>query len=478
MPSESRSKAASRPLPSDPDAPIDSLHIIHATPANSEAHNLPLEVESCLQHDKRAKTAKRDATLEEVQTLKEGRGLQVAKWKFELVNQDLDAYKRLFDPLRIIPVKILQKIFAYWVENSPWKLASVCSKWRAAAVGCAALWSSVDVDLGRLVIRRQPQHATHLLSMQLTRSGSAPLDVKIRGIGLLTEMHPVLPLLTMSANHWHTLVMDVDGGDIAALMPIQPYLQALEVLDLTMETYPTQWKSSGYMEKGLFIHATGLKSLTLRTYAARYTSDFNLRQLSFLSVPINRFVSLHHSDALIPYDSHLSTLELLVDWPLSSTVSLEYSTIAHLTIRLCGIAVMSVLEWVGDITEALNNVSMPNLEELSIISSSSSESLKSLQRFLNHSGRQLRRLRLDLPKSTSVDGPSIVALVKPCEALNTLNLRLRSRSEERLVMFTVRAEDTLGKKMRNGSLTVVLSSLEVEWEKGGLREWRMRVQNV
>ncbi|KAJ7748606.1 hypothetical protein B0H16DRAFT_1725426 [Mycena metata] len=122
--------------------------------------------------------------------LAEGTGWGNHQLQLPAAEGRLDAYRGILSPVRRIPTELLCEIFLAVLPEAglagrpsdslkvtrrhdkqtfytaPWSLGQVCQRWRATAVGYAALWT-------RITLSRNPI----LIETQLYRSGNVPLDV-------------------------------------------------------------------------------------------------------------------------------------------------------------------------------------------------------------------------------------------------------------------------------------------------------------
>ncbi|KAJ7262111.1 hypothetical protein C8J57DRAFT_1719663 [Mycena rebaudengoi] len=136
--------------------------------------------------------------------------LQKLQVKHDEAAEHLTRTTGVFSPLRILPPEILCQIFlktlssprneTSWgrfdVEDSPWVLGHVCSRWRAIARECPALWSQVTINFSELSTYSNPSalYPTSMFDTQLLRAEK--LNVAMRWETLdIRVVKGTLPLL-------------------------------------------------------------------------------------------------------------------------------------------------------------------------------------------------------------------------------------------------------------------------------------------
>ncbi|KAJ7471461.1 hypothetical protein B0H11DRAFT_1812212 [Mycena galericulata] len=133
--------------------------------------------------------------------------LQLQDQLAELENQrsELDIFvkrhRAAVSTLRRLPSEILLEIFAHCrddnlTNNAPWGIVRVCSRWRAVALASPRLWSYFSVQLRDFEVYSGREDT----SLQLERSGHAPLSIKVRGV-----VPDVLGVLLSASTRWHDL---------------------------------------------------------------------------------------------------------------------------------------------------------------------------------------------------------------------------------------------------------------------------------
>ncbi|KZS95678.1 hypothetical protein SISNIDRAFT_483899 [Sistotremastrum niveocremeum HHB9708] len=94
--------------------------------------------------------------------------------KIENIRKDIKEHQALTTPARRLPLEILFEIFhhckASWPLAPP-VLASVCSRWRAAALSESSLWQSLSLT------KQWPAHPVEFVDAWLQRSKSKPLHL-------------------------------------------------------------------------------------------------------------------------------------------------------------------------------------------------------------------------------------------------------------------------------------------------------------
>ncbi|KAJ7711008.1 hypothetical protein B0H16DRAFT_1820353 [Mycena metata] len=185
---------------------------------------------------------------EEIHRLKtelaEGTGWGNHRLQLPAAEDRLDAYRAILSPVRRIPTELLCEIFLAVLPEvelagrpsdslkvtrrhdrqtfyiAPWRLGQVCQRWRATAVGYAALWT-------RITLSRNPI----LIETQLYRSGNVPLDVDS---GESQRFDPKsLALVVNQSSRWQSLCVRTRSPRFfEQIQAVKGKLPALRILDL------------------------------------------------------------------------------------------------------------------------------------------------------------------------------------------------------------------------------------------------------
>ncbi|PBK91928.1 hypothetical protein ARMGADRAFT_1013700 [Armillaria gallica] len=147
-------------------------------------------------------------------------------------------------PIRRLPLELLAEVFertvptghSSWVTSTreaPWILGHVSSTWRKLALSLPSLWSSISVDDYR-------QHTVQMLKAALTRSGTAPLTLRLYLSFMTVDQMTELYLILCDERHrWKSISITLEsyGGEaqsFVSLLAPADYL-ILESFDLVME---------------------------------------------------------------------------------------------------------------------------------------------------------------------------------------------------------------------------------------------------
>lgn len=190
--------------------------------------------------------------------------------------------------IRRLPNEILLEIFAYCRDgrsfhlsnNAPWRIARVCSRWRAVALGMPRLWSRFCVAE---LSRDKDGAGSRAISLQLERSGNAPLYVQLRG-GLdrsVLEMdRTALDVVLRASMRWQNLELCLSASQLHILLPLRPRFAALEKLHIQTWGQP---KTSLNPIPSFIKSLPALKELTLepeRGLLSDYTTTITWSRLN------------------------------------------------------------------------------------------------------------------------------------------------------------------------------------------------------
>ncbi|KAF8173254.1 hypothetical protein K438DRAFT_1850799 [Mycena galopus ATCC 62051] len=141
-------------------------------------------------------------------------------------------------------------------------VASVCSKWRAIAMGTPALWCEIELDSMLLDTPSHTETVLGVLQAVLTRGGTLSLDLMLAETDGHTFPSPVLDMLAAHSERWQTLTCPYSALDaFTALRGKLPRLQNLEI-DLA------DWDDPQSLDI-----LRGLPSLTYLSFPALYLAE-------------------------------------------------------------------------------------------------------------------------------------------------------------------------------------------------------------
>ncbi|KAJ7604695.1 hypothetical protein DFH06DRAFT_1253834, partial [Mycena polygramma] len=173
---------------------------------------------------------------------------QVVRKREEVVEQ-VRQYQAIISPVRRIPQELICEVFG-WVALSdndaeedakeltapPWYLGQICRAWRASALSCPPLWTS-------LTIPRSPPSPRDRLSIETQILRSAHASLKVHWAASTNGDIPdplVLELILAQCHRWKTLSLNLRGKRVELnwLRPLDGRLLSLKrlvVLNLPSE---------------------------------------------------------------------------------------------------------------------------------------------------------------------------------------------------------------------------------------------------
>jgi hypothetical protein len=206
--------------------------------------------------------------------------LDQMKARRDTLGKEVIKYHAVTSPVRRLPADILCEIFQWNVEDDvstlqffnsldntagPWLPTYVCRRWREVALSYSKIWSSVSVRLPAFSIndRKRATKASFLLGLQLARSSTQPLGVRVEYHDFdfrLDNYHPVIVALVPSSSRWKDFVtcMPPDAFDalsaLSSILPnlrfadIRPLLRLTEEEDMNMIVAPDASYSIDFLD--------------------------------------------------------------------------------------------------------------------------------------------------------------------------------------------------------------------------------------
>lgn len=145
----------------------------------------------------------------------------------------LDAQRKILSAVRCIPNEILAEIMSQVhgsssyevldINEVPWALTRVCSRWRLVAASTPSLWSPIVVSR---TLRHLPKDPMSLLQTALNRSGNSSLRISYSCWEYLLDQGVHLKLLAALASHasrWEHVHFSIPSS---LLMPILPEVKS------------------------------------------------------------------------------------------------------------------------------------------------------------------------------------------------------------------------------------------------------------
>ncbi|KAG7448699.1 uncharacterized protein BT62DRAFT_929793 [Guyanagaster necrorhizus] len=203
----------------------------------------------------------------------------VQKNKDEITSMER-TFRTLLSPVRIMPDEIVMEIFKNVardsevkrgvVKEAAWTLSHVCRSWRATALACRELWTTISVRIADYNIKKSDKLPV-LLQTVLERSGNRLLDVSFvlelshsDGISeedALTDMQRgAITTLFNESHRWLRASLSIPSGAVEDLLDPHPALPAL--VSLCLQT-KQRWATQAYDGPDISLWCPRLTSLSL-----------------------------------------------------------------------------------------------------------------------------------------------------------------------------------------------------------------------
>lgn len=155
-----------------------------------------------------------------------------------VLDKCIGEHKSALSPARRLPSELVSEILLFSVfssqtldtfdmNNGPWPLGQICSRWRKIALSLTKLWSWVDIE--------QPyaSYAPEILDTYLLRSGNQPLTIFFGCEESAPKWKDVLEKLMAESPRWKSVELQIMPHCLQWLDPVRNRLPALEHLELT-----------------------------------------------------------------------------------------------------------------------------------------------------------------------------------------------------------------------------------------------------
>ncbi|KAF5325242.1 hypothetical protein D9619_009863 [Psilocybe cf. subviscida] len=141
-----------------------------------------------------------------------------------------------------IPPELASEIFAFCALQNPLILCSVSKQWQAIAWATPCLWTSITVAIKPSTMAETLPTTAHLVRQWLTRSGALPLKIHLAYRGSsssstsidYTLLYPLIDLFNAHANRWRYLALDIPSFLFSRFLGDPAVANALEVLQLNV----------------------------------------------------------------------------------------------------------------------------------------------------------------------------------------------------------------------------------------------------
>ncbi|KAJ7911265.1 hypothetical protein B0H13DRAFT_2660615 [Mycena leptocephala] len=305
----------------------------------------------------------------------------------------------------VIPRFNAPRLSGPWILGGPWVFGQVCSHWRALSVSLPTLWTSITV-----FTTVSPRELS-LLNIQLSRTGSAPLDLHIRFTHPLPEFDLFLPRLVSHSARWRMLHLEFNAG----WLPSETFA-ALNGLALPLlEELALSGRGVSYFENSFSISdALVLRQLLLVAHSQAFTRKIALPWAQLTSY------RAFHPDATSHFRDLAGAANLVecdLDFALTKRDEVTVMQLDILTLpRLRRLAISCPL--------LLDRLVAPSLQSLYIVGP-----VKHVHPFLDRSGCTSQLVELTLARC-SAPAHEIIALLQQTPGLTALMLDVHSPPAE------------------------------------------------
>ncbi|CAA7260758.1 unnamed protein product [Cyclocybe aegerita] len=302
---------------------------------------------------------------------------QVAiRQRVKLIDEFICKHRRIISPLLHLPVDIFLYIFSYLQPplgeerhntnngRARWTISHVCRSWRRIALLMPTLWNTPPpIVIHKSTSQREVKVQAHILNEMIRRSQSVPLQLDIT-VSSLTRgsENPILRTLVEHAESWGDVRLSIYAHILEAFHGIKGRLTNLEVLDLTIANL-----TPGEFSFDLFETAPKLHQVSLSCWEG-----------STVHLPFSQIKC---------YTDFSSTMLFTM---LSSAESLTHLYIDSRTdVTFPGPLVLPYLielriDCDDDITQALEQLSVPRIEKITVRTSQTPHSASSLTTMLSN----------------------------------------------------------------------------------------------
>ncbi|KAJ7607900.1 hypothetical protein FB45DRAFT_1039971 [Roridomyces roridus] len=326
--------------------------------------------------------------------------LKSARAQLTCCDNDTHAFKTILSPIRRVPLEILGEIFAWTVpairektlshpstvadslEQGPWALTHVCSRWRVVAISTPSLWSLVVLPYTR---NSGPHYPLSMVQAQVERARTLEiyfLPNRLREKEASSRVE-TLKYLFGHSECWEEVNLDLTP-ELCRLLPALrdrvPALRKLRLLCMTRESE----RVLGSQPIDYFETATSLVHATIERW-------YRQQPLSFV-LPANKLTH-YHVDA--PWEDHVEILRrspTLVKAHITSSTEPVTESGSQSSMELPALRCLYVSQ-----ASILACLQVPNLDQLTLQvrrHDTFSQLMVSFEPFIAASSHRIRRLAL------------------------------------------------------------------------------------
>jgi len=219
-------------------------------------------------------------------------------------------------PALYIPMEILAEIFSYCVDKdirAMWKISSVCTDWRIAALAYPRLWTKMAVPLNVT-----PTEQLRIMKMWVNRTRRVDgLEITYRGVEKVTAypyttFQEIMRLLGSQLLRWKSFVLETNLDDylqicLSNCVGPAPLLERFIVRECD---YPSARRSRKLLQCKTLLMGPAQKLRNVALYSNAWNTAVYLRGLRNLTLVAGRARLMVHLWAVLDECPELETLTL------------------------------------------------------------------------------------------------------------------------------------------------------------------------
>lgn len=246
-------------ISSPPPSPVPNILVTNAIPSDSDVqliHSTIAEVQ--------VNITSLDSEIARVH-----RVLQRLQEQRKTLHRYATNHQALLSSIRRFPAEVLTAIFEYLLDpvgaaehsrlvgGEPIEAKAVCKRWRSIVFSTPSLWSTIYIHLFALPNDERTRVDVEQLNLHLSRSGTRPLEVRLRTLASCVH-HSLLRTLMAHSHRWKILDLELPVSALSDLDSIKNDLATLRNLSISIARISTD-----YQVVNIFRNAPQLCRLTL-----------------------------------------------------------------------------------------------------------------------------------------------------------------------------------------------------------------------
>ncbi|KAG7091880.1 hypothetical protein E1B28_008281 [Marasmius oreades] len=343
----------------------------------------------------------------------------------DLLKNKMDRYRSLLSPIHRLPTEVLEKIFIHdaravlcpRVVPEVISLSMVCGRWREVICSTPSLWTNISLNVERW--SRSADDATdgitrltYVLQLFLDRSRSAPLKLDLHMRSSVLAADPttkILDVLAPSMNRWRILDLNI-SPEIFEHPALQLLPQRLSSLQ-----HVTLSSSLSDRHVNLFNKCPSLTSLVLHETETPYRFQREWPGIKTLEISLDASSATFVSSFL----QVCPNLEKLSIWTSSTRQELEsLIVISRLkSLDLTGYRLLSLFQY----------FSLSNLSTMTLDIHDEEEDIQIFAEFLSRSNCNITHLTL-IPPDLRTDYTPVLSFLRLLPTVQELHLDVRANN--------------------------------------------------